>query len=56
MDVWYTEYIVQVPIMDRRAVSETDNEGPIPSPEALFILGIMMTLLTSPAYFAILDI
>ena len=32
--------IVQVPIMVRRAVSETDNEGPIPSPEALIILGI----------------
>lgn len=32
--VWYTEYIVQVPIMASRAVSETDNVGPIPTPEA----------------------
>jgi len=38
--VWYTEYVVQVPIMVRRAVSETDNEGPIPSPEAHDILKI----------------
>jgi hypothetical protein len=34
--------IVQVPIMARRAVSETDNVGPIPTPEALLILGIMV--------------
>ena len=36
--------------MARRVVSETNNEGPIPSPEANgLILGIMMTLLTYPA-------
>jgi hypothetical protein len=32
--VCYTEKIIQVPIMARRAVSETDNAGPIPAPEA----------------------
>lgn len=32
----YTEYMVQVPIMVRRAVSETDNGGPIPPPEAYY--------------------
>ena len=45
----------RVPIMARRAVSETDNEGPIPSPEAeVLILGIMIILLTSPAKFEIM--
>ena len=52
--MWYTEYIVQVPIMARRVVSETNNEGPIPSPEALLLLGITMALLTFPAKFEIM--
>ena len=55
VDICYTEYrTFSGSYNGRRAVSETDKEGPIPSPEALFILGIMMTLLTSPANFAIL--
>ena len=33
----YTQNTIQVPIMARRVVSETNNEGPIPSPEAILI-------------------
>jgi hypothetical protein len=41
--------------MARRAVSETDNEGPIPSPEAYTTRGNMGYSLTFPANFAILE-
>ena len=52
----YTEYIVQVPIMARRVVSETNNEGPIPSPEAVIsYTGDYDPFLTSPAKSEIMD-